>query len=133
MVCLAALTNGDVQAERVRLCGPQITPAAIESWQTLIERGRIKTIEINIVRGDPIAPASYTFAELTDFLKMPIAPPPAQGLFSTDALKALILRRAPAVRVNLFDDPGCRHSMVAARSPFACHDMALYQRLTSGR
>lgn len=133
MVCLAALTNGDVQAERVRLFGPQITPAAIESWQKLIERGRIKTIEINIVRGDPIAPASYTFAELTDFLKMPIAPLPAQGLFSTDALKALILRKAPAVRVNLFDDPGCRHSMVADRSPFACHDMALYQRLTSGR
>lgn len=55
---------------------------------------------------------------------------PEQAATLVDEALKTADRAAPFVEI---DDPGCRHSMVAARSPFACHDMALYQRLTSGR
>ena len=63
MVCLAALENKDVRAERVVLYGPDITPESLEQWSSLIKTGRIKTVQIYINKNDPI-PGFTLIAEL---------------------------------------------------------------------
>ena len=68
MVCLHALRAGDIQSSTgpngrsmldVRLYGPQITPAAVRAWRSLITEGKIRSLEITFNEGDPVGPASY--------------------------------------------------------------------------
>lgn len=149
MVCLAALNRRDVIAEHVRLFGPQITSPALAQWQSLVETQRIKSLEINITNGDPVGPASYEFGAappslakdvkdaayvariLTGFARnwgdvSKVEPFTQEGAAK---LRSEIQRLAPAVHVNVLDDPGCRARL--AEDKFACHSMTNYQRLTS--
>lgn len=140
MVCLAAISRGDVVAGDIRLFGPQITPSAVSKWEELLEMGKIKSLEINITVGDPIAPASYAFADapksyaLTtiasavkkfgDITKLEAFSP--EG---AEKLREQIQRAAPAIHVNVLEDAGCRQQL--ASDKFACHNMSLYQKLTT--
>jgi hypothetical protein len=59
MICLAALSNQDVEAPHVRLFGPQLTPGALAEWKQLLGSHRIKTLQIYISDRDPVPPLSY--------------------------------------------------------------------------
>jgi hypothetical protein len=62
MVCLAALSNGDVVASKVRLMGPQITPEALETWRLLLKDGKaggIESLELYINNHDQVPAISY--------------------------------------------------------------------------
>jgi hypothetical protein len=65
MVCLAALRGEcpDAKAEHVRLFAPQITSAAAQEWQRLIETGKVRSIELFINKGDPVTSLSYASAQ----------------------------------------------------------------------
>jgi hypothetical protein len=127
MVCLAALALGDARAERVRLLGPQITPAALEGWQRLLEQGRVKTIELYVNRGDPVPGASYLWADL--------ASQAGSGLvtligsegstLSVFVLAEKIRKRAPGISVIVAD--ACPDRTVPLS--LVCHDAARYQVL----
>jgi hypothetical protein len=142
MVCLNALWNGDVGADTVRLFGPQITPAALARWESLLKGGKIKRLEINLIKGDPIAPASYGFGSspaiyaTIELARLAAARGSVVKLdaFAPDAGKKLqteIQNYAPAIAVNVIDNPTCREQI--PDDNFACHDMALYQRLTASK
>ena len=140
MVCLNALWNGDVGADNVRLFGPQITPAALARWESLLKSGKIKSLEIDLMKGDPIGPASYGFGAspalyaAAEIARLIVTSGSVVKLdaFTPEAgerLKTEIQNYAPAIAVRLIDDPSCRQQL--SSNNFACHDMALYQRLSS--
>lgn len=139
MVCLAALSRGDVGAQDVRLFGPQLTPSAVAKWQELLDIGRIKSLEVNIMNGDPIAPASYAYGEAPmAYALTTLARAVQEGgnvlnldAFSRDGalkLQADIQRTAASIHVNVLES-SCLSQL--SSDPFACHNMALYQQLTS--
>lgn len=63
MICLAALSNGDVTAKKVRLMGPQITTEALQEWGELLKVGKtgngIEQLEILINNHDQVPTISY--------------------------------------------------------------------------
>lgn len=160
MVCLAALRLGDVSGPKdstgktrldVKLYGPQLSPAALATWKSLLADGKISSLEITINEGDPIAPASFAVGD-TPWLSAPVrlgrvlAPIGIGKLdisqldfFSkqaTENLRSEIQRRAPGVRVNVISNAACRQKLAAAASmldpngAFACHDIKIYQQAT---
>lgn len=137
MVCLEALRNGDIAAGAVRLFGPQLTPQALARWEMLLRGGKITSLEVNLMQGDPIGPASYGFGRspkiyaALELGRLVLARGAITILdaFTPDAaarLKTQIQEYAPAISVNVIDDPACRQQL--ATELFACHDMALYQQ-----
>ena len=140
MVCLAAIWNGDVAAGTVRLFGPQLTPAALARWEQLLRSGKIKSLEVDLTRGDPIGPASYEFGksprlyavvELAKYVRDhgAITNLAAFAPEAADKLSGAIEEYTPAIQVRVFDDPACVQAR--EKDSFACHDMAGYQRLAA--
>jgi hypothetical protein len=127
MVCLAALSRGgataDLTAGHVRLFGPQITANALERWQQLISSGKTKSVEINVIDGDPIAPLSYGFGEVFRFMKVGL-PLPSAGFISLDMFSG---RMPPGIKFNRIIVPECQAEMAkSVANLFACHDAKLY-------
>lgn len=58
MVCLAALENKDVVADRVTLYGPQVTVESLKMWDELVRSGQVKSVQVYINSNDPVPPVS---------------------------------------------------------------------------
>lgn len=141
MVCLAALSQGDVQTQDVRLFGPQLSADALRRWQQLISNKTLRSVEINMMYDDPIAPMSYRADKMrTDMIAGGLLLGPAGAVAATawnsvaalvppvEDVRAGIRENAPSIRVNILNDPGCSERRWADLRGqfFACHDMALY-------
>lgn len=157
MICLNALAAGDIIPVRdsagkstldVRLYGPQITPAAVQKWRSLISEGKVRSIAITVNEGDPIGPASYAVGTLTwpeaavriskvvDALSKGKVDLSSVDFFSPKAaadLRARIMQDAPGIVVTVDSDAACKGQLAMAALQtdpsglFACHDMRLYQ------
>lgn len=137
MICLAALMNKDIKADRVVLYGPQITPESLKLWNDLVSQKKIRSIQIYLNQGDPIAP----MAMLTPSIVMAaassgvLAPAIAangvagayatRALFNTHALEKIITAQNPNIAVKTFD---CAKSYFPGPSEMLrCHDARLYK------
>lgn len=58
MICLAALQNKDVVADRVTLYGPQVTVESLKMWDELVRSGQVKSVQVYYNQSDPVAPVS---------------------------------------------------------------------------
>jgi hypothetical protein len=58
MVCLAALENHDIVADKVVLYGPQITVESLKMWDELVREHKVGSIQIYVNSGDPVPPVS---------------------------------------------------------------------------
>jgi hypothetical protein len=115
MICLAALENQDVRADRVVLYGPQITRESLQLWNELVRSGYVKSLQIYVNQNDPVPPFSLALGDL--FLNFP----QQAALFNPDALKRIINETSPKIAVHTF-------SCGKDYPTLDCHDMAVYKR-----
>jgi hypothetical protein len=116
MICLAALSNGDVQAKSVVLYGPQITPEALRQWQQkVIDKG----IPVHLYLNDNDLVPGIAMALSPDLSR----PGARMSYFLPDILDGRIHDLAPGITVTRFPCAGGAERMVS----FACHDMAVYK------
>jgi hypothetical protein len=111
MICLAALVNRDILADRVVLYGPQITPESLRLWNGLVQDGKVKSVTIYVNENDPVAPTALLINR---------APPKDQALlavpmfYRADALRRVIHTIAPRIVVRAYacgtrPDPSCHN------------------------
>jgi len=115
MICLAALENRDIQADRVVLYGPQVTLESLHMWQELIEAGRIKSVQMYVNQNDPVPAISMVFGAPT--LTDAVASLP---LFKVETMSAVVHEAAPSIGVKTF---ACGGSIPT----LDCHDLARYK------
>jgi hypothetical protein len=117
MICLAALENKDIIAERVVLYGPQITLESLQMWDQLVREGRVKSVEINIDRSDPVPSLSLCIGggmvKAVSIASLALLKPPT--------LKDVIEEAAPRLTVRTYN---CGNGM----PDLDCHDMRAYKR-----
>jgi hypothetical protein len=125
MICLGALANNDIAAKRVRLFGPQVTPGALEEWQSLLKAGKVGSVEIFIAEGDPIPPVTYgarylipTTRSTDTALKLTAAFMASAGL-----LKREFENDAPRIKVTTIP---CQRGALE-KLKLECHEMTHYQ------
>jgi len=114
MICLAALENQDVKADRVVLYGPQITPESLQMWDALVRSGQVKEVQININQSDPVPPVSM------------LAGGSVSGgiaFFKPQSFVRAINETAPELHVRTFS---CGNGVPT----LACHAMAVYSTNT---
>jgi hypothetical protein len=122
MICLAALTNEDVLADRVVLYGPQLTAESVRMWSNIARKKNIK-VEMLINQYDSV-PAVSLLASLSADRSVENARIAAKPIFrDVEALKAAIHELGPGVLVTTFECP--LPSMLSFTS---CHDMTSYRR-----
>jgi hypothetical protein len=115
MICLAALVNRDIAADRVVLYGPQVTPESLRIWNSLVVGKQIKSLTIYVNENEPVAP----MAMLANG-----SPPADQALlagaifYRASALRSVILSFAPRATLRAY---ACGSSLSVQ-----CHDMARY-------
>lgn len=116
MICLAALENHDIIADRVVLYGPQITMESLEMWQKAIMEKKVKSVQIYINQNDPVPAVSMLLATLS-------VPQAIVGLplFNVDVMRDVIQKTAPGIGVKTFS---CSGSVLSAD----CHDLRAYNR-----
>jgi hypothetical protein len=115
MICLAALENQDVRADRIVLYGPQVTRESLQMWNELVRSGYVKSVQIYVNQNDPVPPFSLALGDL--FLNFP----EQVSLFSPDVLKRIINETSPKIVVQVF-------SCGKDYPTLDCHDMAVYKR-----
>lgn len=122
MVCLAALENKDIIADRVTLYGPQITVESLKLWNDLVSSGRVKSVQIYINRSDPVPPVSLLAGA---GIIEAVAPGSTVALSSLAAFKPSVLVSviklvSPHLNVQTFD--------CGTGSPtLDCHAMTAYK------
>jgi len=133
MVCLAALMNSEVRADRVVLNGPQITAQSLAMWNELLQannENRIESLEIVINEGDPVPPASLLFSVrsglfegIVDALSRPVLA--RQMMFNAETLRSEVESLAPDAQVQT--NP-CESLVVLAAemNAFQCHASGSY-------
>lgn len=115
MVCLAALTNGDVIADKVVLYGPQITVESLRLWDEMVRSKKVRSVQIIVNQGDPVAPVSLAIgggAVRAGLLS-------AVALLRTPSFVDVIHETAPRIVVRSFS--------CAAYPSLACHGMDVYK------
>jgi hypothetical protein len=112
MICLAALENRDIKADRVVLYGPQLTLESLRMWQGLVDSRRIRSIQIYINQNDPVPPVSVAIGGGT------VAAVP---LFNITAMSLLVHQVAPGVGLKTFSCGGMTPTL-------DCHSLAVYKR-----
>jgi hypothetical protein len=115
MICLAALENQDVRADRIVLYGPQVTRESLQMWNELVRSGYVKSVQIYVNQNDPVPPFSLALGDL--FVNFP----EHASLFNPDALKRIINETSPRIAVRSF-------SCGKDYPTLDCHDMAVYKR-----
>lgn len=116
MVCLAALENKDVRAERVVLYGPQITAESLLMWNDLVKSGKIKSLQLYINKNDPVPAISVLFtstSRVEALLKL--------ALLDREILATAIRVIGPDIDVITLDK--CESSIPAIE----CHDLVKYK------
>jgi len=114
MVCLAALVNKEIKADRVVLYGPQITPESLKIWNELVRNGQVKSVQILINNNDPIPSVSMLFAR-------GLGTTERVALLQTSSLARTINETAPRIAVRTSQCDSVMPSL-------DCHSMALYKR-----
>ncbi len=118
MICLAALENKDITADRVVLYGPQVTRESLEMWDDLVRRGQIKEVKVYLNQNDVVPGVSIAYA---DYKKNQVVSMAADAaLFNVDSLKRTINEISPRLEVQTFPCERDRTSM-------ECHSMAMYR------
>ncbi|MGZ4897966.1 MAG: hypothetical protein ACXV9O_16070 [Candidatus Angelobacter sp.] len=115
MVCLAALENQDVRADRVVLYGPQITRESLNMWDQLLQSGQVKSVQIYVNQNDPVPPFSLALGDLFQDVTAEMA------LLNSSVLKSTINETSPRIVVRTF---ACGNGYPAIK----CHDMVVYKR-----
>jgi len=115
MICLAALENRDVVADKVVLYGPQITAESLQMWDQLVRDHRVGSVQIYVNSGDPVPPLSLAIgggmvnAEVIGSL----------ALFHPPSFVDVIHETAPRLTVQTF---------ACSSSPdLNCHGMEVYK------
>ena len=127
MVCLAALTNQDVIAERVVLYGPQITIEALKMWNEMVRTHKVKSVEIIVNQGDPVPPLSLLVGGGAPTAMMMSS----LAMLQPPTFVRVIHETAPQLSVRTFS---CSRSLT-----LSCHTMTTYKadvcraRPSSGR
>ncbi len=116
MICLAALENKDVIADRVVLYGPQVTIESLGMWDDLVRSGRVKSVQLYINRSDPVPPVSLLAGG---------------GLVGAAALSTLAMFRPPTI-TRIINETSPRltvqtFSCGEGRPTLACHAMKAYE------
>jgi hypothetical protein len=115
MVCLAALENHDIVADKVVLYGPQITVESLKMWDELIRQGKVRSVQIYANGGDPVPPLSLAFGG---------------GSVGAYAVASVALMR-PASFVDVIHQaaPDIAVSTLpcASRPDLSCHGMEVYR------
>jgi hypothetical protein len=115
MVCLAALENQDVRADRVVLYGPQITRESLKMWNELLQNGHVKSVQIYVNQNDPVPPFSLALGDL--FLDVT----GERAFLNAGVLKSTINEASPRIVVRTF-------SCGKGYPTIQCHDMVVYKR-----
>jgi hypothetical protein len=115
MICLAALENEDVIADRVELYGPQLTRESLQMWQDLVKRGHVKSVQIFINQGDPVPPFTIALDQALHGKLAELTSP----VLTAEGLSKYIHDQAPDVAVRTF---GC-----TAAGTLGCHAMDVYR------
>lgn len=131
MICLAALRNHDVTADRIVLYGPQLTTGSLLDWNEMLAKngGALQSVEIRVNEGDPVAPGSLVISNLwpsdriSRYGKIAFAAAVAAPLlFEVDLVDDAVNALAPDVNVKTGTCP-------TGRIPLpSCHEMALYRK-----
>lgn len=116
MVCLAALENGDIQADNVTLYGPQVTTESLALWNQLVEEGKIKSLKVVINKNDPVPPTSFLFSPTNNPDVAALMATPL--FFSVSSMAGAVKALAPHAQVETF---AC-----GTMPTLNCHDMAVY-------
>jgi len=118
MVCLAALTNQDVRADRVVLYGPQITPESLAMWNELLASGRIQALDIYMNEHDPVPAAAL----LANRAPAEHAARLARAMLfgGVDTTRQTVQEISPQAQIHTF---ACSAS---DQISLDCHSMALY-------
>lgn len=116
MVCLAALENRDVVADKVVLYGPQITVESLKMWDELVREHKVGSVQIYVNSGDPVPPVSLAIGG---------------GMVGPYLVSSMALMR-PASFVDIIRETAPElsvRSLSCASSPdLDCHGMAVYNR-----
>jgi hypothetical protein len=115
MICLAALVNRDIAADRVVLYGPQITPESLRLWNGLVQDGKVKSVTMYVNENDPVAPMALLANRSPPADQAVLAVP---MFYRADALRRVIHTIAPRIIVRAY---AC-----GTRPDAACHEMARY-------
>jgi len=116
MVCLAALKNKDVVADRVTLYGPQITVESLKMWDDMVRSGQLKSVQVYYNQNDPVAPVSLLIGGGMAGEEAPSA----LAMFNAATLARFINQVSPRLTVRTFPCGG--------RYPtLDCHAMTAYK------
>ena len=120
MICLAALENKDVVADRVVLYGPQVTIESLRLWNELVRSGRVKSVQLYINQGDPVPPVSLLTGRgagaAVALSTVATFKPPALSRLINETAPRLLLRTMPCG--NGMPTLDC-HAMTAYRANVA--------------
>lgn len=116
MICLAALENKDVVADRVVLFGPQLTVESLRLWDELVRSGRVKSVEVYINQSDPVPPLSLAIGGGA----VGAASIASLALLRTPTLKDVIEETSPRLTVRT-------HDCGTGEPNLDCHDSVVYK------
>ena len=116
MVCLAALENKDVVADRVTLYGPQVTIESLKMWDELVRSGKVKSVQVYINSNDPVPPVSLLVGG---------------GLVNATALSSLAMFKLPTI-TSIINETSPRltvqtFSCGSGMPTLDCHAMTAYK------
>jgi hypothetical protein len=115
MICLAALWNHDVRADRVVLYGPQITPESLAMWNELLATHRISSLQIYLNENDPVPPLALLFNTAPTARVVWRARP---IFFNVQALRQTVQELSPQAELHTFS--------CGDHPTKDCHSMAVY-------
>lgn len=115
MICLAALENHDIVANKVVLYGPQITVESLKMWDELVREHKVASVQIYANSGDPVPPLSLAIGggSIGSYLVTSFA------LLHAASFADVIHRTAPDLALTTFT--------CASRPDLSCHDAELYK------
>jgi hypothetical protein len=116
MVCLAALENKDVVADRVTLYGPQVTFESLKMWDELVRSGQVKSVQVYINSNDPVPPVSL----LAGGKIVNAAALSSLAMLKSPTITSVINETSPRLTVQTFS---CGNGLPT----LDCHSMTAYK------
>lgn len=115
MICLAALENHDIVADKVVLYGPQITVESLKMWDEMVREHKVGSVQIYANAGDPVPPLSLAMGGGS----VGAYAISAMALLHPPSFVDVIHETAPEIQVRVFP--------CASRPDLSCHNAALYK------
>jgi hypothetical protein len=120
MICLAALENKDIVADRVTLYGPQVTIESLKMWDELVRSGHVRSVQVYINRSDPVPPVSL----LAGGGLVGATALSSLAMFKGPTITSVINETSPRVTVQMF-------SCGDGTPTLDCHAMTAYKARVS--